>query len=158
MKRHESQEELSATSRYSTGNWSTGDYSTGYRSTGDWSTGNYSTGHFSTLDYGGFGSFNKPCSIDEWNASIKPRFLYFKITEWIPYSDMTQDEKIKFPESKTTDGFLKTIDYKTAFQNSYESLAPEEKEIQTKMLRALPNFDAEVFYEISGIDLREESK
>ena len=64
---------------------------------------------------------------------------------------MSDDEKKAYPSYKTTGGYLKKYDYKEAFQNSYNSLDREEKEKQTKQLKELPNFDADIFYEISWI-------
>lgn len=136
----------------STGNWSTGDRSTGNWSTGNWSTSNYSTGHFSTIDYAGFGAFNKPCTIEEWGNAEKPSWLYFDLTEWVDKADMTDEEKEANPSYKTTGGYLKVYDYQEAFQKSYNNATREE---QLK-IKNLPNFDAEVFYEISGIKIDDE--
>lgn len=141
-----------STGHRSTGHWSTGDYSTGHRSTGygstgDWSISKYSTGHFSTEDYAGFGAFNKPCTIEEWNKAYKPGWLYFDLTEWIDEKEMTNEEKEANPTYKTTGGYLKVYDYQEAFQKSYNKATREE---QLK-IKDLPNFDADVFYKISGI-------
>mgnify|MGYP006304007931 FL=1 len=65
---------------------------------------------------------------------------------------MTQEEKREHPEYKTTGGFLRVLDYKEAFQESYNSASREE---QLK-IKNLPNFDAEKFYQISGIRVEEE--
>ena len=136
----------------STGDCSTGDRSTGYcstgdYSTGDWSTSNYSTGHFSTEDYSGFGCFDKPCTLEEWSYAYKPDWLYFDLTEWVPECDMTDEEKEANPTYDTTGGYLKVYDYKEAFQASYNKATREE---QLK-IKELPNFDADKFYQISGI-------
>jgi hypothetical protein len=146
-----------STGSYSTGDCSTGDCSTGYRSTGsystgDWSTSNYSTGHFSTEDYSGFGCFDKPCTLEEWNAAYKPSWLYFYLTEWVPECDMTDEEKESKPTYDTTGGYLKVYDYKAAFQSSYNEATREE---QLK-IKELPSFDADKFYQISGIRIDEE--
>ena len=147
-----------STGDYSTGNHSTGDCSTGNHSTGDcstgnWSTSNYSSGHFSTIDYSGFGSFNKPCTIEEWNNAEKPRLIYFDLTEWVTVSNMTEQEKTDNPTYKTTGGYLKVYEYKEAWLKAWNSATEEDKQL----LYALPNFDAEVFKEISGIDVNEKS-
>ena len=117
----------------STGDYSTGDHSTGYRSTGDYSTGNwsisdYSSGHFSTEDYSGFGCFDKSCTLEEWENAKKPGWLYC--------------------------GYLKTYSYKEAFQKSYNKATREE---QLK-IKDLPNFDADKFLQISGIQVEDEDK
>ena len=135
-----------STGNRSTGDWSTGDGSTGYRSTGHWSISNYSTGHFSTEDYSGFGCFDKPCTLEQWYSAIKPDCLFFKLTEWVRESDMTEQEKTENPDYKTIGGYLKVYDYKEAFTRSMERATDEELE----QVKALPNFDAEKFYQISG--------
>ncbi len=156
-----------STGNYSTGDWSTGNgsagnYSTGHRSTGnystgDWSTSNYSTGHFSTEDYSGFGCFDKPCTLEEWDAAYKPSWLYFDLTKWVPERDMTDEElthtliKESNPTYDTTGGYLKVYDYKEAFQASYNRATREEQ----LRIKELPNFDADKFYQISGIRIDE---
>ena len=138
-----------STGDYSTGYRSTGDHSTGYRSTGNWSISNYSSGHFSTEDYTGFGCFDEPCSVEEWNKAHKPYFLFFNLTEWIKSDEMTDEEKSNNPSHKTTGGYLKVYDYKEAFKKSWYN-ADKEDRIRIK---ELPNFNAEKFKEISGIDV-----
>ena len=148
-----------STGDYSTGDRSTGDHSTGYRSTGDYSTGNwsisdYSSGHFSTEDYSGFGCFDKSCTLEEWENAKKPSWLYFGLKEWIEKEDMTKEEKEEHLSYKTTGGYLKTYSYKEAFQKSYNKATREE---QLK-IKDLPNFDADKFYQISGIKVEDEDK
>ena len=155
-----------STGNYSTGNYSTGDWSTGYRSTGNrstghwsagnrstgrWSTSDYSTGHFSTIDDTGFSAFNKLCTRDQWAQADIPSWLYFNLTEWVDKEDMTDLEKQDHPTYETTGGYLKKYEYQEAWKKSYDNATREE---QLK-IKSLPNFDAEVFYEISGIKIDE---
>ena len=128
-----------STGNFSTGNRSTGNCSTGNRSTGNWSTSNYSSGHFSTVDFSGFGCFDKPCTLAEWENAEKPNCLYFEQTEW------------REDESLPAGGELIVHDYKEAFTASMENASKEEIE----MIKALPNFDAKKFYEISGFMIKE---
>ena len=147
----------------STGNRSTGHWSTGYRSTGNWSTGgystgkwsisNYSTGHFSTEDYSGFGTFDKPCTVEEWSAVYKPYWIYFSLTEWVDKEDMNYKEKEDNPSYKTTGGYLRVYEYQEAWRKSYDSVTREE---QLK-IKDLPNFDKDKFKQISGIDIDEDT-
>jgi hypothetical protein len=140
-----------STGNGSTGYYSTGDWSTGHRSTGGWSTSNYSTGHFSTEDYSGFGCFDKPCTLEEWHAAYKPSWLYFNLIEWLSEDDMTDEEKEANPTYHTTGGYLKVYNYKEAFQASYNRATREEQ----LRIKELPNFDADKFYQISGIRIDE---
>ena len=64
---------------------------------------------------------------------------------------MTDEEKLIHPEAKTCNGYLKKLDYKEAFQKRYNDLSDAERIKQTALLKALPNFNADVFFEISGI-------
>ena len=135
----------------STGNRSTGHWSAGNRSTGRWSTSDYSTGHFSTIDDTGFSAFNKPCTRKQWAQADIPSWLYFNLTEWVDKEDMTDLEKQDHPTYETTGGYLKKYEYQEAWKKSYDNATREE---QLK-IKSLPNFDAEVFYEISGIKIDE---
>lgn len=134
---------------YNTGDWNIGYRNTGYRNTGDHNTGNWNacdreTGHFNSKPSEKIRVFNKLCNLEDWENAKKPDFLFFGLTRWIE------------DESRTEKGhLLKVYGHKEAFKKSYDSLSSSEREIQTAQLKALPNFDAEVFYEISGIDLRE---
>ena len=142
-----------STGHYSTGNYSTGSRSTGNRSTGHWSISNYSTGHFSTENYSGFGTFDKPCTIDEWNNAYKPGWIYFSLTEWVDKEDMNYKEKEDNPSYEITGGYLKVYEYQEAWRRSYDSATREE---QLK-IKDLPNFDKDKFKQISGIDIDEDT-
>jgi hypothetical protein len=149
----------SNTGHRNTGNWNTGHRNTGHSNTGHRNTGNWNTGHWNTghSNTGSFNTetpteiliFNKKCSVKKWQEADKPYFLYFETKQWISFSEMTEEEKIKYPSCKTTGGYLKTLDYKEAFQKSYENASKEDKE---KLLK-LPNFNKKVFFEISGITI-----
>ena len=156
---------------WNSGYWNSGNWNSGYcnsgdcnsghcnsgdRNSGDWNSGNwnacdYETGFFNSKQSDIINVFNKPCSRKLWENSSKPSFIHFNVTQWVPLEDMAENEKSENPNCETLNGYLKTYDYKEAFQKSYNDLGEEEKAIQTEQLKALPNFDADVFYEISGI-------
>ena len=141
-----------------TGDWNTGNRNTGNRNTGDWNTGNrntgdWNTGFLNTITPETILVFNKECKKKEWENAIKPSFLYFDLIEWINESDMTEEEKQENPSYTTNGGYLKEYEYKEAFQKSFNKLSAEEKKIQVEQLKALPNFDKDIFYKISGIDI-----
>ena len=122
----------------------TGRENTGNRNTGDWNTGDRNSGFLNT-DTPKIRIFNK-----ETDATIInfPGYFYFDLCQWISFNDMTDEEKAKHPKAKTTDGYLKVLDYKEAWKQSFAKASEREIE-QTK---ALPNFDAQIFFEITGID------
>jgi hypothetical protein len=142
------------TGNRNTGNWNTGDYNTGNRNTGnrntgDWNKCNYETGYFNTEQSDKIRVFNKDYSRKEWHNTEKPNFLYFKLTEWVYASDMSEAEKKEHPSYETTGGYLKEYEYKEAFKKSWDNASAEDRALLFK----LPNFDAEIFKEISGIDV-----
>ena len=62
---------------------------------------------------------------------------------------MTEEEKIKHPTYKTTGGYLKTVDFKTACKMMWDKLDDNDKE----EVKKIPNFNAEIFEEITGINV-----
>ena len=139
------------TGNCNTGDWNTGDRNTGDRNTGNWNTGNRNTGCFNT-DTPMLRMFNQ--ETDKGRDDIKfPDFLYFNLTVWVSHDTATQDEKVAHKtEIECFGGFLKKLDYKDAFKKAYENADKEEH----YQLFALPNYNPDIFEEISGIDTREE--
>ena len=88
-----------------------------------------------------------------WDEATKPDFLYFDLTAWISDSDMTDQEKVDNPTFHTTGGYLKSHEYQEAFQKAWDGASEEDRALVEK----LPNFDADVFLEISGIDVRDKA-
>lgn len=149
------------------GNYNTGDCNTGYCNTGIYNAGNYNTGDYNTgcwnstdFSTGFFNSveqpvymFNKPTDkyisevFDIKGIEILNR--NFKNSWWVYSEDMSAKEKKRHPEHETTGGYLKTVDFKTACKTMWESLNDDEKEA----VKAIPNFDADVFEEITGINV-----
>lgn len=141
------------------GNWNTGDcnagnWNAGSSNVGNWNVGRRNVGHFNTTTPDTILVFNKPCSVEEWDRAKKPNFLYFDTTQWVYESNMSDEEKIANPKFSVTGGYLKEIDYKDAFKKSWDNANKKDREL----IKNLPNFDAEIFFEISGIDLRGEQK
>ena len=143
------------TGDWNTGSCNTGDWNTGSRNTGDWNTGdwnstNYSTGFFNSVEQNIF-LFNKPTSMsrDEIHSLKGIQILNwnFENSWWIYSVNMSDDEKKSNPKYETTGGYLKTVDFKTACKMMWENLSENERQEVMK----LPNFDSNIFYEITGI-------
>ena len=62
---------------------------------------------------------------------------------------MSEKERKDNSTYATTGGYLKVLTYKEAWKKAWDGAAEEDKDL----LYALPNFDKEVFKEISGIDV-----
>lgn len=72
---------------------------------------------------------------------------------FVPLSDMTDEEKAAHPEAKATDGYLKKIEASAADrQKWWKELPDNEKRVVT----SLPNFDREIFREITGIEVTDD--
>ena len=138
------------TGNWNTGNWNTGNRNTGNRNTGDWNSANYSTGFFNSVEQNIF-LFNKPTSMsrDEIYSLKGIQILdwNFENSWWIYSANMSDDEKKSNPTYETTGGYLKTVDFKTACKMMWENLSENERQEVMK----LPNFDSNIFYEITGI-------
>ena len=158
------------TGDWNTGDWNTGDWNTGNRNTGDWNTGDWNTGNRNTGDWnkssfntGCFNTeeqkimlFNKPSNMTyrEWLES-DARWLLNQIpkdvVEWVYEEDMTDEEKAAYPTYETTGGYLKVLDESECGQLWWGSLSDRRKEI----IKAIPNFDAEIFFQCTGVRVDE---
>ena len=139
-----------------TGNWNTGNRNTGSRNagdmnTGDWNKVSYSSGCFNT-DEQKMIMFNKPCdwTLRDWFDCKAKRLLDQipkKVVKWVQLSDMSDEEKIVHSTCKTTGGYLKILDESKCVQLWWNVLPEEDKQV----ILALPNFDADIFEECTGI-------
>jgi len=128
-------------------NKTTGDWNTGHYNTGDWNKCNYSNGYFNTIEQE-FYMFNKKTDIDRDDINF-PSFFRFSLTEFVAKKDMTDEEKTNNKNYKNLEGYLKKLDYKEEFRKSWDKAHIEER----KKILLVPNFDNEIFKEISGIDV-----
>jgi len=135
---------------YNSGRYNSGDYNSGNSNSGNYNSGNSNSGYFNTKTSDKIYVFNKLVLRDVWEKAIKPKFLYFELTIWVIYNNMTEQEKIDNPNAFVSDGYLKNLEYKEAWSKSFKSATPDDIE----QLKALPNFDAKVFEEISGIKIK----
>lgn len=159
------------TGDFNTGNWNTGDGNTGYentgdsnigdrntgkrnignRNTGDWNKSSFNTGCFNTEEQT-IMLFNKPSNMtyNDWLDS-KANYLLNQIpndiVKWVYRSNMTDDEKLAHPTAETTGGYLKVLDNSENAQKWWDNLSDTDKDT----IKAIPNFDPEIFYECTGI-------
>ena len=142
---------------YNSGDYNSGDYNSGYCNTGDYNSGywnscDYSTGFFNSVAQPVY-AFNKPLNVDmdEFRNCDGINILTsnFVNNMWIRSAEMTAEEKQKHPEHEHMGGYLKTVDFRTACGMMWDKLTAEEK----RKVCEIPNFDASVFEEITGIDV-----
>ncbi|MGN0107297.1 MAG: hypothetical protein ACI4A5_06340 [Hominilimicola sp.] len=80
----------------------------------------------------------------EWYAELISG--EFNLTKWRNYTD---EEKAQDERKMLIRGELITIPYKEACANWWASLSDKSKAI----IKTMPNFDADIFYEITGIEV-----
>ena len=135
------------------GNRNSGDCNSGDCNSGDWNKCNFSNGCFNTVSPKIY-LFNKP---SEWTygdwLNSEARYLLNQILgdvlEYIYLSDMTDEEKAAHPEAETTGGYLKILDNSECAVIWWRGLSDRQKAVIT----AIPNFDKEIFKQITGIDV-----
>ena len=143
------------------GNCNTGKYNSGDRNSGSWNSGNWNSGDWNTADgcNGCFNTvnnqtiylFNKPSSWtrEDWMNSEAKCILNqipSNTVSWVISECMTDAEKVVHPEYETIGGYLKEVKSDDV-QKWWDSLGFHEKEV----IKSIPNFDAEIFKECTGI-------
>lgn len=135
------------------GNCNSGDRNSGNCNSGDWNKTNFSNGCFNTEEPKNF-LFNKPSdwTYRDWLNS-DARYLLNQIprnvVDWIWSDDMTDEEKEQHPEYEVVGGYLKILDESECGQLWWDSLSERYKNI----IKAMPNFDKEIFEDVTGIKI-----
>lgn len=136
------------------------DCNTGDCNTGDWNKSSFNTGCFNTEEQK-ITLFNKPSDItyNDWLRS-DARYLLNQIpkdvVEWVyeedmTDEDMTDEEKAANPAYETTGGYLKVLNESECGQLRWGSLS----DFQKNYIKSIPNFDAEIFEQCTGIKVDE---
>ena len=141
------------TGNRNTGNCNTGNWNTGNCNTGDWNKSSFNTGCFMTEEPK-IMLFNKPSNLTyrDWYNSEARELLNCmpkNVVEWVYSKDMTDEEKAEYPTHETTGGYLKVLDESECGQIWWGSLSDRQKNI----IKAIPNFDAEIFFQCTGVDV-----
>ena len=141
---------------YNSGNCNTGNCNTGNCNTGDWNKSSFNTGCFMTEEQN-IMLFNKPSywTYGDWlgsDANGLLRRMPKNTVKWINSKNMTEEEKSKYPTYKITGGYLKKIDQIEI--SEYRQLWWDKlSDVNKKIIKSLPNFDADVFKECTGITI-----
>ena len=137
------------------GDFNSGNFNSGDRNSGDWNFTSYSGGCFNT-EQPKIYMFNKPSNwtLQNWLDS-RARYLLNQIDdctlEYVRFDCMTDEEKAAHPEAKTTGGYLKE---RTTADNARKWWAGLDAADRNEIL-SLPNFNAEIFKKITGIDINQ---
>lgn len=133
------------------GDHNTGNWNSGNRNSGDWNKASNVAGCFNTEQHK-LMFFDKPTDMtfEEWRNSDAYWLLNridFRPVEWIWPHEITDEEKVEHPEYETTGGYLKVRDNTDCCVEWWNGLSETQKDI----IRSIPNFDSDKFYEITGI-------
>jgi len=142
---------------YNSGDRNSGDYNSGYYNSGYCNSGHYNSGKYNSGHYNsGHFNTNEP-TVRMFNSDtgltrdqIDMPFISLKINEWIEESNMTDDQKLKDPDFYVKKGTLITRTYHEAWALFWSEASKKEKQ---KFLD-LPGFNASLFEEITGIDVK----
>ena len=138
------------------GDWNSGNRNSGNRNSGDWNKASFCLGCFNTVNQK-LKFFDKESDVtfEEWRNS-DAYYLLRRIddapVEWIWDCDMSDQEKADNPDWEINGGYLKKRDVSQANMKWWKSLRKLEKE----EIKNIPNFDAEKFKLITGIDVNED--
>ena len=132
------------------GDCNSGDNNSGNANSGDWNKCDGSNGIFCTEEPT-IRIFDKDTgmTLNEFRKSKYGKALRsvkLKLTEWIKY---TEEEMEEDKNKRLIGGYLKEYSYKEACANWWIELTEENREI----IMSIPNFDADKFYEITGIKI-----
>lgn len=136
------------------GKYCTGLRNSGDRNSGDWNKCSFSNGCFNTVEPR-INLFNKPSewTYRDWLSSTARRILIgipCNLLLWIDFENMTDEEKAEHTESKTTGGYLKKTKVTNSERQTWWNELPDDDK---QKVMSLPNFDADIFKKITGIDV-----
>ena len=159
---------------YNSGDRNSGDYNSGYynsgnrnsgnRNSGDRNSGDYNSGYYNSGDWNSgicntnepkMRAFNKECdyTYSEFRDKWGYKDIELPITAWINKEDMTDKEKEEVDGWETMGGYLKSdLTYKEAWKVAWDKATQEQKD----WYMSFPNFDADIWLEITGIDVKVE--
>ena len=138
---------------WNSGDWNSGNWNSGNRNSGDWNKTSFSNGCFNTVSPKIY-MFNKPTdwTLEHW-LNCRARYLLNQIDdcplEYVWFDSMTDEEKAAHPEAETTGGYLKERTTADNARKWWAGLSADDRNI----IFSLPNFDAAIFKEITGIDV-----
>lgn len=129
------------------GNYNTGNSNSGYRNAGSFNSGDCNIGNHNSGD----------CNTGNYNSGMfntdDPKMRFFNKDSDITHSEFIKGKRV-FPDLKVcslVDGKLKTLTYHEAWKEYWQRASEEDK----KWFINLPNFNANIFKEITGIGIEE---
>jgi hypothetical protein len=137
---------------WNSGNWNSGDCNSGNSNSGYWNSGNWNSGYCNS-DSPKVRMFNKMTELN-YDDIIFPNYFHkvspvrFISADTATYEQQKEHKK----DIETCGGYYEKVEYKEAWRIAWNAASDEDR----RKTLSLPNFDADVFFEISGIDVRKE--
>ena len=132
------------TGNWNTGNWNKGEKNAGNDNAGNHNTGRYNVGNWNTGDFNSCDFSNGVFCSEEPKINIFNKPSQYTMKEFMrtEYYDALRLMPIWLITLQ-----MEAVDYKTACIKGWAELHEKYK----KIIRSMPNFDAEVFEKITGI-------
>ena len=141
------------------GNFNSGNRNSGYCNSGNYNSGNYNSGNcnsgYCNTNTPKVRMFNQQTDMDFTDERlIKFRDIMYSMpnsyvySDFIPESNMSEEEKESHPEYKTIGGYIKTIFVEG---NKWKWWNEEVSEENKEFIRSLPYYDENIFFESTGI-------
>lgn len=135
---------------FNSGSCNSGDWNSGNRNSGDWNSGNWNSGYFCACNNSSgvfmskkvvYEAFNKQLTKEEYDALIESE----------GFTLLCRFRLCLFKTRTTKNGQkrLACLSYKASWRMFWQTLTPMQK----LTIKRMPHFDADVFYEITGIRL-----
>lgn len=132
------------------GDWNSGNRNSGDWNSGDWNSGNWNSGYFCACNNSSgvfmsekvvYEAFNKQLTKEEYDALIESE----------GFTLLCRFRLCLFKTRTTKNGQkrLACLSYKASWRMFWQTLTPMQK----LTIKRMPHFDADVFYEITGIRL-----
>jgi hypothetical protein len=140
------------------GHGNSGDSNSGHRNSGNWNSGNWNSGNWNS---GLFNTETSRISIFDKQSNMSFNEVYecewykyltnlsFTLNTFVFESQMSDEEKKLNPHYVTLGGYMKTLSYKESWAIALNGITEQEKEL----LRSIPNWNAEKFFEITGVKI-----
>lgn len=135
---------------FNTGYCNSGNCNSGNCNSGDRNSGNCNSGYFNSCE----GSNGVFCDEPDKNIRIfnQPSGMSLEDFRRSRYYDALVSEPLELTWCDEASEMLKTRSYKEACAIWWEKLTEENK----KIIQQIPNFDADVFFDITGINVNED--
>ena len=145
------------------GDYNSGHFNSGDCNSGDCNSGRCNSGHYNSGDCNsGMFNTNEP-KMRMFNKDSQYTYIEFRnkfgyndislpLTAWINKDKMTDEEKQNVVGWSEMGGYLKTLGYNEAWARAWSEASERRKD----WYKNLPNFDKDIFFEITGIKIDEE--